>query len=81
MLAESQIDLKQKTITLNGECIFFKDKKHIVRKNKVKDTSCFLNEVVNARHQKKKCKFKVEAFSAERVRDEFQLFRERDSQG
>ena len=52
-----------------------------MRENNVKDTSCLLNEVVNVRHRKKKCKFKVEAFSADRVRDDFQLFRERCSKG
>ena len=83
LLAESQIDLKQKTITLNGEqiCFLEKHKKQIERDNKVQDTSCLLNEVVNLRNRKKKCKFKVKAFSAEKVRDKFQLFHEKDSQG
>ena len=77
LLAVCQIDLKQKTITSNDEqiCFLEKRKNHIVRENKVKDTSCLLNEIVNVIHRKKKCKFKVEAFSVEKVRDKFQLFR------
>ena len=65
-----------KTITLNCEriCFLEKDKIHNVRENKVKDTSCLLNEVVNVRHRKKKCKVKVEFLVQRELEMSFSCF-------
>ena len=71
LLKSSQIDLENRTITLNGERICFleqkrdkKPAKRIIKENK--DTSCLLNEVVSMRRRKRK-KIKVEALCAEKV--------------
>ena len=71
LLKSSQIDLENRTITLNGERICFleqkrekKPAKRVINENK--DTSCLLNEVVSMRRRKRK-KIKVEALSAEKV--------------
>ena len=71
-LKSSQIDLEKRTITLNGERICFLEQKREKKPKRVnranKDTSSLLNEVMNVRRNKRrKCKFKVEALSAERV--------------
>ena len=71
LLKSSQIDLENRTITLNGERICFleqkrekKPAKRVIKENK--DTSCLLNEVVSMRRRKRK-KIKVEALCAEKV--------------
>ena len=71
LLKSSQIDLENRTITLNGERICFleqkrekKPAKRVINENK--DTSCLLNEVVSMRRRKRK-KMKVEALCAEKV--------------
>ena len=73
LLKSSQIDLEKRTITLNGERICFleqkrekKPPKQVNRANK--DTSCLFNEIMNVRRNKRrKCKYPVDALSAERV--------------
>ena len=74
LLKSSQIDLEKRTITLNGGRICFleqkREKKPPKRVNRAnKDTSCLCNEVMSVRRRNncRKCKFKVEALSAERV--------------
>ena len=67
LLKSGQIDLENRTITLNGERICFleqKPAKRVIKENK--DTSCLLNEVVSMRRRKRK-KIKVEALCAEKV--------------
>ena len=71
LLKSSQIDLENRTITLNGERICFleqkrekKPAKQVIKENK--DTSCLLNEVVSKRQRKRK-KIKVGALCVEKV--------------